>query len=599
MASLTTQLLTVSILSLQRQLLHYEIASRSTWNSEYDFIIIGGGGAGAIVARRLSENLSGNVLLLEAGGSETAASDIPALYYEWVGNPDIDWNYPMLYQPNLGQAYQMPAHMSVGKVLGGSTTISGMVYNRGNPRHFDEWDYRFGCRGWNYKNILPYFLRMENQTDRNYRLNHNFFGPISVSSDWAESNNLPSHIAYIKTAQQAGYPLIDVNNGLTQNGVTLFEHTINQGIKVTSSAAYLNSNRNRSNLHIVTKAHVTRILFDGTTATAVRFQRAGRNYTVMANKEIVVSAGTIASAQLLMLSGIGPREHLQQLGLRVVTDLPVGKNLHDHSNTILYFDVPDQRQSYEPVSLTVQNLYNYYVNSRGPLTMFPNAATYLVSDQNNDTEWPDIMTEMVRSNNRWDNLTTILSQYPPEHQQAWTEYWGPYVGRRLLSLDVQLVRPRARGTLRLNSTDPFDNPLIDPNYLGDPRDMAAMINGIKQVLTRITNQGPFAHLAKFIGNPVPGCENLCPLNGALCERYIECFVRKTSVAVFRHAGTCRCGSGSDPNAVVDERLNVLNVSKLRIVDASIMPQIINANSWIATAMIAERGAQMILDDNDI
>lgn len=209
--------------------------------------------------------------------------------------------------------------------------------------------------------------------------------------------------------------------------MTLFEHTIKDGSKVTASSAYLSPNRNRTNLQIVTRAHVTRIGFNGQTANSVTFTRGGRNYTVRASREIILSAGTIGSAQLLMLSGVGPQAHLASLGIPLVANLPVGNNLHDHTNTILYFDVPDQSRSYEPVDLTVQNLYNYYVNRRGPLTMFPNAATYISTNQNNDTQWPDIMTEMVRSNSNWNNISNINSQYGV-NQEAWTNYWAPYSG---------------------------------------------------------------------------------------------------------------------------------------------------------------------------
>lgn len=533
MASLTLQLLTVSILSLERQIEHNRLAARTTWHPEYDFIVVGGGGAGAIVASRLSET-NATVLLLEAGGPVTAVTDIPGMYYEWVGNPDIDWNYPLTPQPYLGQAYQMPARMSVGKVLGGSTTISGMVYNRGNRRHYDEWHYRYGCYGWKYDNILQYFLRSENQTDANYAVNHNFSGPISVSSDWRQANQIPVFLDYIQTAQQAGYRLIDVNRGDTQNGVTLFEHTIRQGRKVTSASAYLAPNRHRNNLHIVTNAYVTRILFNGQHATSVAFSRNGQNHTVSLRKEVILSAGTIGSAQILMLSGIGPADHLSHLDIPLVADLPVGNNLHDHSNTILYFDAVNQARSYGPVEMNMNNLYQYYINYSGPLTMFPNAATYLVTDQNDDPEWPDVMTEMVRGNNHWNNLTTIASQYDIGQQHLWADYWRPYVGHRLLAFDVQMVRPRARGTLRLKSVNPFESPLIDPNYLGDERDRAAMLYGIRHVLNKIVNQGPFSKTARFIDKPVPGCANLCPQNEPLCDNYIECFVRQTSVPVYRH-----------------------------------------------------------------
>ena len=323
-----------------------------------------------------------------------------------------------------------------------------MVYNRGNRRHFDQWDYEYGCSGWNFNNILPYFLRSENQTDPNYLVDityHNTSGPITVSSNWDQlETQLPIFKDYIRTAQMAGYNIIDLNGnnffisiflntdtielGPTQNGVTLFQHTIKDGFKVTSSSAYLSPHKNRSNLNIVTKAYVTKILFNGLNAVGVTFTRAGMNFTVMATREIILSAGTIGSAQLLMLSGVGPQDHLNSLGIPLITNLPVGNNLHDHTNTILYFDVPNQDRSYDAVELTVQNIYNFYVNHAGPLTMFPNVATYIVTNQNNDSQWPDIMTEMVRSNNHWNNISNINQLYGVS-PQAWTNYWAPYSGK--------------------------------------------------------------------------------------------------------------------------------------------------------------------------
>lgn len=206
---------------------------------------------------------------------------------------------------------------------------------------------------------------------------------------------------------------------------------------MTSTSAYLRSPR--PNLDVLSKSFVTKILFNGTTAIGVNFTRGGQSHLVMANREVIVSAGTISSAQLLLLSGVGPRDPLTALGIPVVADLAVGENLHDHSNTILYFDVPDQSHSYEPVDLSVGNLYNYYKNAEGPLVMFPNAATYISSSVNNDTEWPDIMTEMVRSNNHWNNLSSIASQYRTRVAE-WEQYWSPYVGLYWANKGNQSIR---------------------------------------------------------------------------------------------------------------------------------------------------------------
>ncbi|UXI20838.1 protoheme IX farnesyltransferase-like [Sarcoptes scabiei] len=594
--SLTGQILTVALLSLQRQNEHAKLASRDVWNDRYDYIVIGAGGAGSIVASRLAEkNPRETILLIEAGGQESSLTDVPGLYHEWVGDPEFDWNFPIAQQSNLGQAYRQPIRMSVGKVLGGSTTISGMVYNRGNRKHFDEWHSRYGCFGWNYDNILKYFLRAENQTDSHYKENHGHSGPITVSSDWNQTNLIPIFIDYLKTAQQVGYKLIDFN-GPTQNGVTLFEHTIKNGARVSSASAYLRPNAFRSNLHILTKAFATKIILDGKQAVGIEFNRSNHIHQVMARREIIVSAGTIGSAQLLMLSGIGPAEHLREIGIPLIVDVPVGNNLHDHSNLILHFDVPNQIESYERVELSIANLYDYYVNYRGPLSMFPNVATYLVTNQNDDPEWPDIMTEMVRAN-EWNNLTNFVQQYAENESDSWSRFWQPYTSRRLLAFDIQMVRPRARGSLRLKSSNPYDQPLIDPNYLGDPKDFEAMVYGIDLVVHNIINQGPFGRNARLIDKTIPGCENLCFGEDRFCKEYIRCFLRRASIPVFRHAGTCRCGSRNDPDAVVDERLRVRNIQRLRVIDGSIMPQIINANSWAATAMIGEYGAQMLIDDN--
>ncbi|XP_054165836.1 L-sorbose 1-dehydrogenase-like [Oppia nitens] len=600
MTSLTLQLLTVAIITLQRQIQHNHYSSGPTPanNTQYDYIVVGAGTAGCVLAARLAENPAVNVLLLEAGGQQSVITDMPGNTLFLVGG-EFDWNYHVVPQTSAGRAYP-DFFISRGKVLGGSSVTNWDIYNRGNRRDYDNWAQMYGLTDWSFDRVLPYFLMSENNTDQNVVNSnsafHNTNGLISVSTETIPD---PVIVAFMKAANSLGIPIVDIN-GEQQYGTTIAQMFWNNstGIKSTTANAYI-ERYNRTNLHVLTRAHVKRVLLERTTgrelrATGVLYSRNGiNNLVVTTTREVIVSAGPINSPQVLMLSGIGPRDHLSALNIPVLLDLPVGNNLHDMVFVPLYYRI-DNTSLIDPLPyFTIENLYNYYTSSSGPLAHHPDGVTYLNTRYNRrGDDWPDAMIIAVVEY-FGDDLNATVSQYINKTQE-WTDYWRQYVGGYYMALDPVLARPISRGTVRLNASNPYGPPLVDPQYLVEHRDFETILDAVRRTVY-ITVQVPLDGVTIF--PPIPGCR-LCD-DMDICDDYLRCHVRQLARSYYNFVGTCRMGTNSDNNSVVDSRLSVKGVSNLRVVDASVIPEIPNGHTNAVTIMIAERAAQFIRENNSI
>ncbi len=442
---------------------------------------------------------------------------------------------------------------------------------------FDNWENIYGAKGWSYEEVLPYFLKSENNTDTELVANspeyHSTGGPLGVSS---HKNPDPVYKTYLEAANKLGYPTVDTN-GQNQSGIAIVQSTIGwDGIRSSTTNAFLVPNRKRQNLHIITSAFVTKILFDKqidgiVTASGVIFDRNGQSFTVKANKEVILSAGAIRSPQLLMLSGVGPEAHLKQLNIPVIRDLPVGNNFHDHVFVNLVLKIKNQCQvlSKEP---NVENLNKFFVNKNGSTLSLRHTIYTVFSTANNpNKDWP---------NGHIQSATTI----------------NPQLCQYVFNIQPILIRPKSRGTIRLSSTNPSDMPLVDPNYYSEEEDMQTMLEIVKEAI-RIFESPEFLEFSELSKPIAESCEP-CTNNTYDCESYLKCFIG-TGGTYGHPVGSCRMGSATDNNAVVDERLRVRNVSGLRVIDASIMPEITSSGVNAPSIMIGERGAQFIIEDNPV
>ncbi len=459
--------------------------------------------------------------------------------------------------------------------MGGGSSINGMIYLRGSRNDYDNWENNYNAKGWSYDEVLPYFLMSENNTDLelvaknpNY---HNTTGPLAVSS---HKNPDPIILRYIEVANKLGYPKNEDINGENQFGVSIAQSTIDwDGVRASTANAFLQPNRLRNNLHIITSAFVTQILFETrnntVTASGIKFDRNGNTFTVNAKKEVIISAGTIRSPVLLMLSGIGPKEHLQDMNIPVIVDLPVGNNFHDH--TAVYFSLLVKNscdvQSKEP---NIQNLNDYFVNKSGSLSLKYWVFTIFNTTSNTNNGWPN---GYIQGETFYDTLQC--------------KYIYRYVAIN--------IRPKSRGTIRLFSNDSSDEPSIDPNFNSVEEDIQTLMEIIREA-QRLHESPEFSEYTEKYNSPVSGCEP-CADNTYDCDSYLRCVILRKSESYWHPVGSCRMGSENDDNAVVDERLRVRNVFGLRVIDASVMPQITSGNTNAPTIMIAERGAQFIKEDN--
>jgi len=529
----------------------------------YDFIVTGAGSAGCAVAGRLSEDSRYRVLLLEAGPRDTYPwIHVPLGYHKTFNNPRVNWMFDSEPEPELNNRVM---YQPRGKVLGGTSAINGMVYMRGNAADYDEWRQR-GCEGWDYDSVLPYFKRAEDNA-RGADAFHGTGGPLKVSDHrWQPTLARAMHDA----AVQAGIPANPDFNGAEQEGVGYYQTTINKARRWSSARAYLDGAGKRRNLTIATNAHATRVLIENGRAVGVEYRTPARLVRARAKHEVIVSGGVYGSPQLLMLSGLGPADHLKRHGIEVVRDMPgIGSHLHDHFNTYVAYRCA-QPVTMNDLAISLRHrlkaAVQYAVGRTGPLASMGLFVGALVRSDRR-LERPDLQINMfawaVKERNRHGVVPQPFSAF---------------------GLSPVHLRPDGRGTVRLKSPDPLAAPEIRFNFLKSAYDFQALIEGMR-ICREIARQPA---LEPFV------VEEILPGPSVTREADLRADIRARGVSNLHPVGTCRMGHEVD--AVVDPQLRVHGIGNLRVADASIMPSIVAGNTNAPTIMIGEKCADMVRVD---
>jgi choline dehydrogenase len=517
----------------------------------YDYVIIGAGSAGCVLANRLTEDPSVKVLLLEAGGPDKQKEiRIPAAFSK-LFRTACDWSFYTQEEPNLGNR---KLYWPRGKVLGGSSSLNAMIYIRGHRQDYDQWR-DLGNPGWGFADVLPYFKKSENQTRGSSDL-HGDNGPLHVSEQ--RCVNALSQ-AFVEAGTESGFARNSDFNGESQEGFGLYQVTQLKGARHSAADAFLRPAMQRPNLKVRTQAHVAGIVFEGKRAVGVSLLEGTGTVHVHASREVILCAGAVGSPHLLLLSGVGPADDLRKINLPAIHDLPgVGANLQDH------LCVPLSYECTQPVSLanaeSVANLVRYLWSKKGPLTSNIAEAGGFVKVAS-DSAAPDMQYH-----------------FAPGY---FMEHGFQKIKGHAFSLGPTHIRPRSRGRITLRSHDPLDAPHIQANYLSDARDMEALLAGVK--LARQLAAAPA--FAKYRGR------ELCPGPDAKDDNALQAHISRTAETLYHPVGTCKMGN--DATAVVDSELRVHGLEGLRVVDASVMPVIVGGNTNAPTIMIAEKAADLI------
>lgn len=556
-------------------------------DNAFEYIVVGTGSTGSVVATRLSEDAASRVLVLEAGGEPLPFSEIPLLAMKALAT-EMDWNYTTVRQEECCYNFiNRSVPWNRGKVLGGTSSINFMVYTRGNKRDYDSWAEQ-GNPGWSFDAVLPYFHKLEDYripTSRHDAKYHSEGGPMSVEYP---SFKTPLADTFLQAGHELGYPLVDYNAEF-RTGFMYPPVNIKDGARCSTYTGYLKPALNRPNLHLEVNALVTKILFDDKKrATGVIYEQNGRKCKAVAKREVILSGGVINSPQLLMLSGVGPKETLKNFGIPVVKNAPgVGQNLQDHVTVGGLEYYVDQPVTYKLLKYdTAEHEEKWKSTKTGPLTTpggFEGVA-FFNSRYTNDTQWPDL--EIYYSS---DNLIRGFKPYI----NSLLHPLLPSDEHDLITFIPILLRPKSRGFLTLQSEDPRVPPLIDPKYLSNDEDTEVLVDALF-FINKISETKAFKKYGPQQINK--GILPSCLLHYLDTHQYYKCLVKTLTSTAYHPTSTCKMGPKTDPMAVVDNRLRVYGVKNLRVADASIMPNVIAAHPSVPCVMIGEKVSDMIKAD---
>ena len=569
---------------------------------EFDYIIVGAGSAGCVLANRLSEDPNISVLLIEAGRPDTMREIHIPQAYPRLQLTGVDWQF--LSAPQRNSCFAMTAQRSawpLGEVLGGSSAINAMLYARGNPADYDRWE-KLGAKGWGWKDVFPYFKKAEDFKSEGEAGFHGIGGPLTVQKAKFVT---PAARAFVDAGNELGYSEVDYN-GRSQFGFSLAQQTVQDGVRWSTAQAYLHPVRYRSNLFILTEFAVRTVAFDGDRATGVyvvstRDYRTGKETLFQARREVILSAGTVGSAKILLMSGIGPEEDLREVHVPFRKDLPVGRNLQDHVMVPVGYVVdeisPDSGYTFtEPFVGSVSALLEYVFFGTGPLSATPVEALaflHLGMEEENKRS-PDTQVHFVTRQLGEDDMQRwhVSPQAAMQLFGGWVLDAPAMTGYYFLPT---ILHPKSRGNIKLDKMrGPLEPPVINPNYLTHPDDIQVLLRGIRAVQT-IVNTSAFEYPNSRGAHCL--CENAPTPYPYDSDQFWLWYIQKITLTAHDPVGTCRMGTVEDPATVVDPQLRVKGTSGLRVVDASVMPELPSGNINAPTIMIAEKASDLIKEDN--